>query len=467
MKITSTITKKLLATLVLLVALMFAWSASAINSNGTGGGDWSAPTTWQGGVVPTTSSQAVIQSGDTVIVSDSEAFNSMSVNGILTINSTGTLTMSGTGVVSVNGTINNSGILVNSVTSGSAFAGSGTFNNFAGATVDFTADTFFPSQFMYMGWPNTLNFAVNSTVEFSGTSTCNGEYDLAFPCSVLVAGGTLSSGSPLFFDGNLTYNSGTLNFSGGTETFAGTANQSISGTSEPAFNTLVVDNTGTPPGNTVYEYSGTQATTTLTAGNLDVAAVAAGANNVGDITLASSTTLTVTNAVANGYVSGTTLTGGASASGLVFDFTGVNPSTTAASLELSGAISGLTSADGSTITILGTGIPTGASVYQLASFAASTAPSFSTVNSPSGLICTITTSATGITMTVATAGGPPPPQLFITLSGTNVILTWSGPGFNLESTTNLVSPVVWTPISGQNAVTNPALGTQMFYRLSQ
>jgi uncharacterized repeat protein (TIGR03803 family) len=64
-------------------------------------------------------------------------------------------------------------------------------------------------------------------------------------------------------------------------------------------------------------------------------------------------------------------------------------------------------------------------------------------------------------------GSVSPPQLAINLSGTNVILTWSATGFNLQSTTNLVSPILWTPISGQNAVTNPISGTQMFYRLSQ
>jgi uncharacterized repeat protein (TIGR03803 family) len=75
----------------------------------------------------------------------------------------------------------------------------------------------------------------------------------------------------------------------------------------------------------------------------------------------------------------------------------------------------------------------------------------------------------------------PLPQLTIILSGTNVILTWptNAPGFDysgftLQSTTNLVSPVVWstnspapTIVNGQNAVTNPISGTQQFYRLSQ
>jgi hypothetical protein len=68
------------------------------------------------------------------------------------------------------------------------------------------------------------------------------------------------------------------------------------------------------------------------------------------------------------------------------------------------------------------------------------------------------------------------PQLTITPSGTNVVLTWLDPavGFNLQSTTNLGSSAVWstnlpTPVlvGGQNTVTNPISGTQMFFRLSQ
>jgi len=73
------------------------------------------------------------------------------------------------------------------------------------------------------------------------------------------------------------------------------------------------------------------------------------------------------------------------------------------------------------------------------------------------------------------------PQLTIIPSGANVILTWPTnaagfdyAGFTLQSTTNLVSPSVWTSVvpgpivvNGQYAVTNPSSGTQQFYRLSQ
>jgi uncharacterized repeat protein (TIGR03803 family) len=69
----------------------------------------------------------------------------------------------------------------------------------------------------------------------------------------------------------------------------------------------------------------------------------------------------------------------------------------------------------------------------------------------------------------------PLPQLTITHSGTNAILTWpaNATGFTLEFATNLVSPIFWNSnspapvvINGQNTVTNPISGTHQFFRLS-
>jgi hypothetical protein len=66
--------------------------------------------------------------------------------------------------------------------------------------------------------------------------------------------------------------------------------------------------------------------------------------------------------------------------------------------------------------------------------------------------------------------------LNIQISGANVILNWptNATGFTLEFATNLVSPALWqtnsmTPliISGQNVITNPISGAQMFFRLIQ
>ena len=68
------------------------------------------------------------------------------------------------------------------------------------------------------------------------------------------------------------------------------------------------------------------------------------------------------------------------------------------------------------------------------------------------------------------------PQLAITTSRKNAILTWrtNFPAFSLESATNLGSPTVWqtnptTPvvIGGLNVVTNPISSKHQFYRLTQ
>ena len=68
-----------------------------------------------------------------------------------------------------------------------------------------------------------------------------------------------------------------------------------------------------------------------------------------------------------------------------------------------------------------------------------------------------------------------PVRLKMIPSGANVILTWptNGPGYALQSTTNLGS-LVWTTnssasviINGQNVVTNPISGTHQFFRLTQ
>jgi len=71
------------------------------------------------------------------------------------------------------------------------------------------------------------------------------------------------------------------------------------------------------------------------------------------------------------------------------------------------------------------------------------------------------------------------PQLTITPSGANVILSWPTnyvgfiTGFTLGFATNLASPAVWQTnstapvvIGGQNVITNPVTGSQMFFRLS-
>jgi len=69
-----------------------------------------------------------------------------------------------------------------------------------------------------------------------------------------------------------------------------------------------------------------------------------------------------------------------------------------------------------------------------------------------------------------------PPQLGISLYGTNIILTWptNAAGYNLQYCTNLDAAPVWNavhpgpdPVNGQNTVTNPISGAWKFFRLKQ
>lgn len=70
----------------------------------------------------------------------------------------------------------------------------------------------------------------------------------------------------------------------------------------------------------------------------------------------------------------------------------------------------------------------------------------------------------------------PPPQLSLTLSGNNAILSWptNFAGLTLQSAKSLISPVLWTTITSSpavinalNVLTNTVSGNQTFYRLSQ
>ncbi|HTR41948.1 MAG TPA: MBG domain-containing protein, partial [Pseudomonadales bacterium] len=68
------------------------------------------------------------------------------------------------------------------------------------------------------------------------------------------------------------------------------------------------------------------------------------------------------------------------------------------------------------------------------------------------------------------------PSLTMSLSGAGAIIAWptNALGFNLQSSTNLSPPAVWTVVpgapsvvNGQNVLTNSIYGTQMYFRLSQ
>lgn len=73
-------------------------STTTVYSNGTGGGVWSAGATWAGGVAPTATDNAVIVSGDRVVVGAAAGGSAFNV----TVNAGGVLTASGTNITSSN-----------------------------------------------------------------------------------------------------------------------------------------------------------------------------------------------------------------------------------------------------------------------------------------------------------------------------------------------------------------------------
>ncbi len=73
-------------------------ATTTVYSNGTGGGVWSAGASWAGGVAPTSSDNAVIVSGDRVVVGAAAGGSAFNV----TVNTGGVLTASGSNITSSN-----------------------------------------------------------------------------------------------------------------------------------------------------------------------------------------------------------------------------------------------------------------------------------------------------------------------------------------------------------------------------
>lgn len=64
-------------------------------SNGTGGGAWTAPGTWEGGVVPTSSHHVMIAGSDSVFVTSAVSCSSLTVQSGARLSTTATITVSG------------------------------------------------------------------------------------------------------------------------------------------------------------------------------------------------------------------------------------------------------------------------------------------------------------------------------------------------------------------------------------
>ena len=117
----------------LLLASAFASSqvyAATIASNGAGGGDWAATTTWAGGVIPVVGDNVIITDGDTVTISTFLNITNITLG--TNSPSSATLTLQSGGYLRVNGNID---VASNMATWTQPTAGTVEFNNHLGRVV--------------------------------------------------------------------------------------------------------------------------------------------------------------------------------------------------------------------------------------------------------------------------------------------------------------------------------------------
>ncbi|MBE0649572.1 MAG: hypothetical protein IH595_01910 [Bacteroidales bacterium] len=77
----------------------------AQTSNGTGGGYWNDPLTWSSGLVPTSSDDVIIASGDVVIVRSTQSCKTIAIEDGATLKLTSVVSLSTSSTVTVNGTL--------------------------------------------------------------------------------------------------------------------------------------------------------------------------------------------------------------------------------------------------------------------------------------------------------------------------------------------------------------------------
>lgn len=191
-------------------------TAGSITSNGTGGGLWSATSTWLGGVVPTSNDNVTISGGDVVtedlsgaaayslhisgsLVYDAAAAHTLSVGSDVTIDAGSFLQSAATGtvtthVLSIGGNLINNGTLDFS-----------TNTNTAGANITFISPS--NNSFSGTGTNNIRTLTINK-----GSSSAN-ILEL-MPANFTVQGVSVETTVPLVNIAFLTLSNGTLKISG-------------------------------------------------------------------------------------------------------------------------------------------------------------------------------------------------------------------------------------------------------------
>ncbi len=246
--------------------------AATITSTGAGG-NWSATTTWAGGVVPTSGDAVTITTGSPVTVDVANAACSTLLLGSnngdvkLTFNSGSVLTVSSTLTIGSNsnkkgsidmtsgGTLQlGAGITINGA--GTWTPGTGTVTYIA-AGDQTVATTFFTSY-------NNLTLSGSGTKTLGGATNANGNLTIGIGATLDVSANNYS----MIVKGNWN-NSGTFTARSGTVTLGGLTTQAIGGSATTSFFNLTINNVN---GATLNNSPTVSGMLTLTSGKITTAA---------------------------------------------------------------------------------------------------------------------------------------------------------------------------------------------------
>ncbi len=221
---------------------------SQIQSNGTGGGNWTDGATWQGGIAPVSGDNVIILSGDAVTLNASRDIQNLTINngGALSQNDNRVLTL--TGNLINNGTFtsnenngNRDVILMTGV--GSTLDGTGIFDMDDDGTLEFqSAVTILASANLTFIGTQEPQVSINNNVTITNNGTVTIAEDLVGGNGnstwINAANATLNVGDDLLATGILTANA-----NGNTVNYNGTSDDNIKTPTGSEYWNLIVSGT--------------------------------------------------------------------------------------------------------------------------------------------------------------------------------------------------------------------------------
>ena len=206
--------KKVILNFLFIIFISENFYAATITSNGTGGGIWASTSTWSGGVVPLSSDNVEIATGDVVTLSANASCTNCTVNTDGTLDASSyQLTISGIFTLQSNATFKQGG-------SRTAVPGSSRSFDNASTFVFYGTQTSISSYYTF----GNLIWSSSGNATPSGSLTINGDLTLLNSSSLRAASGTARSHTVkgnVVIDGSSSVLVGTAGIATGSWTISG------------------------------------------------------------------------------------------------------------------------------------------------------------------------------------------------------------------------------------------------------